>query len=55
MLPQSIEEQIICFADKFFSKAHPEEEKSIEQVQRNITRHGEEGLARFLAWKKAFL
>ena len=28
MLPITLEEQLICFADKFFSKTHLDEEKS---------------------------
>ncbi|KAA6314459.1 hypothetical protein EZS27_034926 [termite gut metagenome] len=55
MVPQSIEEQIICFADKFFSKTHLEEEKSIEKIHKSIAKYGEEGLTRFLAWKMLFL
>ncbi|KAA6305147.1 hypothetical protein EZS27_043201, partial [termite gut metagenome] len=55
MVPQSMEEQIICFADKFFSKTHLEEEKSIKQIHKSIVRYGKEGLTRFLAWEKAFL
>ncbi|KAA6315598.1 hypothetical protein EZS27_033968 [termite gut metagenome] len=55
MVPQSIEEQIICFADKFFSKTHLGEEKSIEKIHKSIAKYGEEGLTRFLAWEKLFL
>ena len=31
MVPVSIEEQVICFADKFFSKTHLDREKSVEK------------------------
>ncbi len=55
MLPVSIEEQIVCFADKFFSKTHLGEEKSVEKARKSITKHGEEGLARFDAWCEIFL
>lgn len=55
MFPVSMEEQIICFADKFFSKSHLEEEKSIEKARRSIAKHGEEGLARFNRWCELFL
>ncbi|MDR2859839.1 MAG: HDIG domain-containing protein, partial [Mediterranea sp.] len=54
MIPQSIEEQIVCFSDKFYSKTHLEEEKSIEKIQTDIAKYGEEGLARFLKWKEIF-
>ncbi len=53
-LPQSIEEQIVCYADKFFSKTRLEEEKTIEQALRSLLKFGEDGSARFLAWTKVF-
>ena len=53
--PQSIEEQIICFADKFFSKTRLDEEKSVEQARRSLEKFGEEGLAKFDAWCERFL
>ncbi len=30
MVPVSLEEQVICFADKFYSKTHLEKEKSVK-------------------------
>ena len=44
MIPLSLEEQIICFADKFFSKTHLDREKSIEKARKSIEKHGEEGV-----------
>ncbi|MDY3268662.1 MAG: HD domain-containing protein [Phocaeicola sp.] len=55
MLPVSLEEQIICFADKFFSKTHLDREKSVEKARKSIAKHGEEGLARFDKWCELFL
>ncbi len=55
MLPVSIEEQIICFADKFYSKTRLDSEKTIEQAMKSLERHGEEGLKRFDEWCKIFL
>lgn len=40
MLPISIEEEIICFADKFHSKSS-DKEKSIEDIKGNIRRWGQ--------------
>ena len=56
MLPLSIEEQIICFADKFFSKdAHfLLQEKPLERVRKGIARFGPEKLRRFDEWVKLF-
>lgn len=55
MQPQSIEEQIICFADKFFSKTRLDTEKSVEQARRSLEKFGSEGLAKFDAWCERFL
>lgn len=34
MVPVSLEEQAICFADKFYSKTHLEKEKSVEKPEK---------------------
>lgn len=55
MLPVSLEEQVICFADKFFSKTHLEQEKSIEKARKSLIRYGEAGVSRFNQWCELFL
>lgn len=55
MLPVTLEEQLVCFADKFFSKTHLDEEKSVEKVRQSIAKYGEEGLSRFDRWCSLFL
>ena len=55
MLPISIEEQIICFADKFYSKSNPLKEKSIEQIRKSMSKYGEASVARFERWYHLFL
>lgn len=55
MVPISIEEQIVCFADKFFSKTRLDEEKTVERARKSLARFGEEGLARFDSWCERFL
>ena len=55
MLPVSLEEQVICFADKFFSKTRLDEEKSMERALKSLVKFGEEGLARFNDWCVRFL
>lgn len=55
MRPISLEEQIICFADKFFSKTKLDTEKTIEKARKNVARYGEEGAKRFDKWCKLFL
>lgn len=55
MIPVSLEEQLICFADKFFSKSKLDREKTVEKARRSIERHGDESLTRFDEWCKLFL
>lgn len=55
MLPVSLEEQVICFADKFFSKTHLGCEKTVEGARKSIARYGDEGLERFNNWCELFL
>ena len=55
MVPLSMEEKIVCFADKFFSKTRPEEEKTVEQAEHSLARFGEEGVLVFRDWCKLFL
>lgn len=47
LLPETLEEKIICYADKFFSKSHPEAEKTIEQVRHSMHKFGLDTELRF--------
>ena len=40
MLPLSLEEKLICYADKFFSKTHLEREKTVEQARNSLLKFG---------------
>lgn len=55
MMPISIEEQVICFADCFFSKTHLNEEKSIESIRYKLAKFGDRSVVQFDAWCKLFL
>ena len=55
MLPVTLEEQVICFADKFFSKTRLEDEKSLEKALKSLSKFGEEGIIRFNNWCERFL
>lgn len=49
MCPVSIEEKVICYADKFFSKSGVlTEEKPLEKVIKQMKRFGDDSLRRFL-------
>lgn len=54
LLPVSMEEQVICYADKFFSKTRPEIEKTPEQAINSLTKFGPEGVERFQGWLRRF-
>ena len=44
MLPVSLEEQVICFADKFFSKSTTGTVKTVDSIRRDLAKfgHGQE-------------
>jgi uncharacterized protein len=56
MIPVTIEEQIICFADKFFSKDPDKvsKEKSIEDILGQLGKYGKNQVERFKSWAKMF-
>ena len=54
LTPETLEEQIICYADKFYSKSHLEREKTPEQALRSLEKFGEAGLAVFRGWMERF-
>ncbi|OEU59892.1 MAG: phosphohydrolase [Desulfuromonadales bacterium C00003094] len=56
MLPISLEEQIVTYADLFFSK-NPAKlglERSADKVRKSLTRHGEDKVAVFDEWHARF-
>jgi uncharacterized protein len=55
MVPLSAEEKVICFADKFFSKTRPEEERTVEQAEYSLSKFGQEGVNIFRDWCRLFL
>jgi uncharacterized protein len=56
MCPQSLSEQIICFADLFYSKkpGRLDERKTVAQVRKKLLPFGEEKVAVFNAWLTKF-
>lgn len=53
-LPETLEEQVICYADKFYSKSSLHHEKTLAQAERSLAKFGEDGLARFRHWEQMF-
>ncbi len=52
--PRTIEEQIICYADKFYSKSHIDIELPLDKVRTSIWKYGADSVARFDKWKNLF-
>ena len=52
--PETTEEQLICFADKFFSKSHLERLRTPEQVLQSLEKFGPESVACMKAWLARF-
>ena len=53
-LPETLEEQLICYADKFYSKSHPERVLTAEQTAKSLEKFGLDGVERFLHWHSLF-
>jgi len=56
MVPVSLEEQVICFADKFFSKNGNliVTEKSVENILRRLELYGADKVITFQSWVRLF-
>lgn len=53
-IPLTIEEELICYADKFYSKSHIGEENDLGKVRHDIWRYGSEAIQRFNTWMSRF-
>lgn len=56
MRPVTVEEQIICYADKFFSKngGEPPCEKSVAEIVASLRPYGKDKVERFMGWVELF-
>lgn len=55
MMPLSIEEQVICFADCFYSKTHLDEEKTVDDIRAKLAKFGDRSVNQFDKWCDLFL
>lgn len=55
MRPQSLEEKIICFADKFYSKSQLGREKPIKRIRESLRNHSVHQVEIFDEWCELFL
>ena len=54
LIPLTIEEKIVAYADKFFSKSTPDKRKTIAEARASLERFGEGTLSRFDSWIELF-
>ncbi|MBP3774804.1 MAG: HDIG domain-containing protein [Bacteroidaceae bacterium] len=52
--PETLEEKIICYADKFYSKSHLDGVKTVEYVCKSLSKWGDENVIRFMEWHHLF-
>lgn len=53
-LPETMEEKVICYADKFFSKTHLDRERTVEEALNSLLKRDSKGVERFKEWIKMF-
>lgn len=46
-VPETLLEQLVCYADKFYSKSGSMQRKTLAEVEKSLARFGEENLAKF--------
>ena len=52
--PETLEEQIVCYADKFYSKSQPDHVRSVLETAQSLEKFGHAGVLKFLAWSERF-
>ena len=53
-MPEVLEEQVVCYADKFYSKTHPGSERTVVEALRALEKFGWDGIRRFQKWVDLF-
>jgi uncharacterized protein len=55
MVPVTLEEKIVCYSDKFFSKTLSDnKEKTKEEILQSLSRFGRDKMEKFLSWMDEF-
>ena len=52
--PETTEEQIICYADKFFSKTKLDKRKTLGEAEKSLMKFGKDGVEVFRKWHETF-
>ena len=53
-IPETLEEQIVCYADKFYSKSRPERVLTVAEAAQSLEKFGADGVRKFLDWATRF-
>lgn len=54
LCPVTLEEQLICYADKFFSKTRLDSEDTYERVEKKMQKWGDESVEQLRRWREMF-
>ena len=52
--PEVLEEELVCYADKFYSKSRPDRILTVVEAAESLERFGHDGVIRFLGWAEKF-
>ena len=52
--PETLEEQMVCYADKFYSKSRPDRVLTVAEAAQSLEKFGHEGVLKFLEWSRMF-
>ena len=52
--PETLEEQIVCYADKFYSKSRPDRVLTVAEAAQSLEKFGAPGVRKFLDWATRF-
>lgn len=52
--PESLEEKVVSYADKFYSKSNVEKVKTVRQIEAGLQRFSRKSAERFMEWHKLF-
>lgn len=52
--PETLEEQIVCYADKFYSKSRPDRVLTVAETAESLEKFGHEGVLKFFSWAERF-
>ena len=53
-VPETLEEQLVCYADKFYSKSRPDMVSSVVDTAQSLEKFGHDGVVTFLSWAEKF-